>query len=78
MALRFTLRQLDFFVAVGDAGSIGAEITNVRYWLSADIRRTAPRGPLTAQKQTLANRISEAARFRSGYRSEADVKFLNR
>jgi hypothetical protein len=37
MALRFTLRQLDFFVAVGDAGSIGAEITNVRNWLGRDL-----------------------------------------
>ena len=31
------------------------------------------RGPLSARKQTLANRISEATRFTSGYRSEADI-----
>ncbi len=46
---------------------------DVGLWLEADIQRLAVRGPLSAQKQTLANLISEAARFRSGYRSKADA-----
>ncbi len=46
---------------------------DVGLWLEGDIRRPTLRGLLSARKQTLANRISEAARFRSGYRSEADI-----
>ncbi len=51
----------------------GENSRDVCSWLLADIRRRTLRGPLNAQKQTLANRISEAARFRSAYRSKADV-----
>ena len=51
----------------------GENCRDVGLWLSADIRRATLRGPVSARKQTLANRISEAARFRSGYRSEADI-----
>ncbi len=49
---------------------------NHRYvwlWLEGDIRQATLRGPVSARKQTLANRISEAARFMSAYRSEADI-----
>ena len=47
--------------------------TNVCLWLKADIRRALTQGPVTARKQTLANRVSEPAPLMSGYRSEADV-----
>ena len=52
---------------------LGEISRDVSLWLSADIGRTAPRGPVSARKQTLANRIPEAARSRSAYRSEADI-----
>ncbi len=51
MVLRFTLRQLDFFVADGDAGSIGAEITNVRYWLQAAVSDVLISRPLLRGKR---------------------------
>ncbi len=47
--------------------------SNVRFWLEGDIRRNTLRGLVSARKRTLANRISETARFTSAYRSEADI-----
>ncbi len=54
------------------------EAAYVSLWLEAEIRRSALRGPVSAQKQTLANRFSEAVRFTSGYRSKADAVRLRR